>query len=92
MNLEPASVKSPVPVVKLTDAKQTSHVNAKSYANVHLEHANANLLVDDDHNFKLNFLCCYLFNISLCICNVSTFSFNHNNTSHLTKNVLHNGS
>ncbi len=45
MNLELASVKSPVPVVKLKDAKQTSHVNAKSSANVHLEHVNANVLV-----------------------------------------------
>ncbi len=41
MNLELASVKSPVPVVKLKDAKETS-------ANVHLEHVNANFLIYED--------------------------------------------
>ncbi len=59
MNLEPASVKSPVPVVKLKDVKQTSHVNAKSSANVHLEHANANVLVYEDYSF-LNFVVLFI--------------------------------
>ncbi len=73
MNLEPASVKSPVPVVKLKDVKQTSHANAKSSANVHLEHANANVLVYEDYSF-LNFVV-ILFNINLCT-HMYLFSFN----------------
>ncbi len=83
MNLELASVKSPVPVVKLTVAKQTSHANAKSSANVHLEHVNANFLVYEDFvaSLKLNFVVIYLI---WCICFYSITIKNVNINIHIT--------